>query len=264
MSPARDELLTDLADQLRLAEASRLPIDALTDQVADLTIAEAYRVQAINVTQLLAGGEKLVGRKIGLTSRAMQEQLGVDEPDVGAITDRMVIPAEGHLDTSRFIKPRLEAEFAFRLDSDLDGPVTIDSVRASIGTVMLAAEIIDSRIRDWKIALIDTVADNASSAAVVFGPEVPATDELIDALPALRVDLDADGEVVAFGEGSAVLGHPLEAVLWLACTLASTGESLKAGDLILAGAVHASVPLTAGVNYAVRADALPYLSFGAV
>lgn len=264
MSSAREELLAQLAGRLRAAEASRLPIDALTDQVADLTIAEAYRVQSINLTQRLADGETLVGRKIGLTSKAMQEQLGVDEPDVGALTDRMVIAPEEPLDTARFIKPRIEAEFAFRLDSDLEGPITIDSVRASIGTVMLAAEIIDSRIRDWKIALIDTVADNASSAAVVVGAEMPATDELLDALPALRVDLDVDGEVVAFGEGAAILGHPLEAVLWLANTLASNGESLKSGDLILAGAVHASVPLTAGVEYAVRADALAPLSFRAV
>lgn len=261
MSAAREDLLAQLADQLRAAEATTRPIDALTSQVADLTLAEAYRVQAINVARRLADGEKLVGRKIGLTSKAMQDQLRVNEPDVGALVDTMVIAPDTDIDPGRFIAPRLEAEFAFRLHSDLDGPIDIDAVRASIGTVMLAAEIIDSRIRDWRIALIDTVADNASSAAAVFGPDVPATDELIDALPGLRADLLADGEVVAYGEGSAILGHPLEAVLWLARTLAATGDSLKAGDLVLAGAVHASVALRPRMTYTVRGDMLPAVSF---
>lgn len=258
---SRETLLAGLAEQLRSAEAARRPIQALTDQAADLTLAEAYHVQRINLERRLAQGERLVGRKIGLTSKAMQEQLGVDQPDVGAITDRMVVPNEGRVDTAEFISPRVEAELAFRLAEDLDEPVTIESVRASIGTVMLAAEIIDSRIRDWKIKLIDTVADNASSAAVVFGPEVPATAELLDMLPDAVLELEVSGEVVAFGAGSAVLGNPLRAVLWLARTLASTGDSLKAGDLILAGAVHASIPFAADTRYVIHQDSLPSLGF---
>lgn len=263
-SGTREMLLVELAEQLRSAEAARRPVQALTDQAADLTLTEAYRVQRINLNQRLAQGESLVGRKIGLTSKAMQDQLGVDQPDVGAITDRMIVPNGGRADTSEFIAPRVEAELAFRLAQDLGGSITIESVRASIGTVMLAAEIIDSRIRDWKIKLIDTVADNASSAAVVFGPEVSATAELLDSLPDVVVELEAAGEVVGFGAGSAVLGNPLRAVLWLARTLASTGDSLKAGDLILAGAVHASIPLTAGTRYAIHQDSLPSLDFRAV
>lgn len=261
MSQTRHDVLESLAQQLRTAEESRVPIAPLTAQIGGLTLEEAYRVQAINLENLVARGARVVGRKIGLTSKAMQEQLGVDEPDVGAITEQMVLPSDAPLDTTRYIAPRIEAEFAFRLKSDLDGPFTIDTVRASIGSVMLAAEIIDSRIRDWKIALIDTVADNASSAGVVFGLEAPATDHLLDALPTIRVDLECDGAVAAFGDGSAVLGHPLRAVEWLAATLAATGQHLRAGDLVLAGAVHASVPLAAGVDYAIRAASFPTLTF---
>lgn len=264
MNSPRQNVIARLAEQLRAAEDSQVPIDALTDQINDLTLDEAYRIQAINLDRVLAEGGRLVGRKIGLTSKAMQEQLGVDEPDVGAITDRMVIPPEGDLDTTRYIAPRVEAELAFRLRKDLDGPITMDEVRASIGSVMLAAEIIDSRIRDWNIKLVDTVADNASSAGVLFGREAPATDRLLDALPSIRVYLEANGAVASFGDGSAVLGHPLNSVLWLARTLEANGAVLRAGDLVLAGAVHASVPLTAGVEYAVRSEWFPALTFRSV
>lgn len=256
---SRESALRALADQLRAAEDRRAPIDALSSQLPDLTLAEAYRVQGINVRGRIAAGEALVGRKIGLTSKAMQEQLGVDQPDVGAIFDTMVIPHAGRVEVSRFIQPRLEAEVAFRMASDLPGPASMESVRAAVGSVMVAAEVIDSRIRDWSIGLVDTVADNASSAAVVFGPEVPAKPDLLDALPGIRVELRESGKAAASGLGSAILGHPLEAVVWLARTLEATGESLKEGDLVLAGAVHASIPLGRGLDYSVHGSPLPSL-----
>ncbi len=257
----REARLEALSRALWEAEESQLPIDPLTEEIPDLSLAEAYRVQRLNLDRRLARGERLVGHKIGLTSEAMQQQLGVDQPDVGGMTDRMVMRDGAVVEVSTLIAPRLEAEFAFRLGTDIAEPITYASVRAALGAIMVSAEIIDSRISDWRIKLADTVADNASYAAVVFGQEVPVTEELLDALPSLQLTLQVNGETVAEGAGAAVLGDPVRAVLWLARELAPLGISLKAGELILAGAVHASVPLLPGAAYTVVQGELPSLGF---
>lgn len=261
---ARRLTIARLAEQLRRAEATGVPVEPLSTQVKDLTLAEAYAIQAVNLEYRRKMGESLVGWKIGLTSEAMQEQLGVDQPDVGAITNRMLLTTGAEIAVSGLIAPRVEAEIGFRLAAPVEQPVTSRSVRAAVGEVLLAAEIIDSRIEDWCIGLTDTVADNASCAAVVMGSAVPATEELLDALPDLVVALDRDSATVAAGPGSAVLGHPLTAIEWLASTLEATGEALRAGDVVIAGAVSASVPLAADGHYSIHAAQLPPVSFRVV
>jgi 2-keto-4-pentenoate hydratase len=160
-----------LADELAHAEATRRPVPPLTARHPDLTVDDAYAVQEVNTRRRLAAGEWLVGRKVGLTSLAMQRQLGVDEPDFGALLSTMVLADGGAVPLDRLVAPRIEAEIAVRLGTDLaGGDVDLDAARRAVSEVMLAFEVIDSRIADWQISLVDTIADNASSARVVVGP----------------------------------------------------------------------------------------------
>ena len=190
-------------------------------------------------------GERIVGHKVGLTSVAMQQQLGVDQPDFGVLTDRMVVPPGTPLHLDALIAPRVEAEFAFRLTRPLD-PSSTHAAADAIGSVALALEIIDSRIADWRIGLLDTVADNASSARIALGPWHPADADTLAGLIGTTIDLHHGTDVVATGPGAAVLGDPVEAVRWLGYTIGAFARTLDAGDIVLAGAVHASVPLTRG------------------
>jgi 2-keto-4-pentenoate hydratase len=251
-----DAVLAELAQQLCRAEADRVGIAPLTDQVG-ISTEDGYRIQAINTARRVQAGERIVGRKVGLTSVAMQQQLGVDEPDFGIVFESMLIEDGGVLYADQLVAPRVEAEIAFRLGADLAGAdVTDEQARRAIADVLIALEVIDSRIADWKIQLPDTIADNASSARMVVGPILPATPELVDGLPRTQVTLTEDGVVTASGLGAAVLGHPVKAVSWLARRLSEVGEGLRAGDLVLAGAVHASVALTKGTEVAASAAGL--------
>lgn len=253
----RTELLERLADELAGAEASRDAIAPLTARYPDLTVADAYGIQEINASRRVAAGESTVGRKVGLTSLAMQRQLGVDEPDFGTVLDRMVIGPTQPLLLKELIAPRVEAEIAVRLGRDLAGPdIGVGQVRDAVDEVLLAIEVIDSRIADWKIKLVDTIADNASSARIAVGPGRPADPRLLDALPDVRLELAVDGEPAAEGMGAAVLGDPLRAVAWLARRLSGLGAGLRAGDVVLAGAVHASIGLCAGTRLRVTAPHL--------
>ncbi|MEU6802681.1 2-keto-4-pentenoate hydratase [Streptomyces neyagawaensis] len=249
------QLVEELAAVLRRAEAGRIPVAPLTEEYEDLDLAGAYAVQEANVRIRLAAGEHLVGRKVGLTSLAMREQLGLPEASFGTLFQSMVIPDGGTIDTRELITPRAEAEVGLVLGRRLSGPrVTDAEVRAAVTQVALAVEIIDSRIADWHVSQADTVADNASSARVVVGRPVDATDDLLTGLRDECVGLYADGERVAFGLGAEVLGDPLRAVAWLARTLHAHGSALHPGELLLTGSVHASVPLTPGSRLAVRSD----------
>lgn len=251
-----DAVLVDLAEQLRRAEADRVGLAPLTER-CELSSQDGYRIQAINTAHRIQAGQRIVGRKVGLTSLAMQQQLGVDEPDFGVIFENMLIEDGAVLYVDQLVAPRVEAEIAFRLGSDLaGGDVTDEDARRAIADVLIALEVIDSRIADWKIKLPDTIADNASSARMVVGPSLPATPELVDELVRTEITLTEDGVVTASGPGAAVLGHPVRAVSWLARRLSEVGEGLKAGDLVLAGAVHASVALTRGTEVAASAAQL--------
>ncbi|TFD52287.1 hypothetical protein E3T55_06705 [Cryobacterium frigoriphilum] len=243
-----------LADALCDAEATLRPIVALTHDHPNLSVDDAYAIAQINTARKLAAGRTIVGRKVGLTSLAMQQQLGVDQPDYGAITDDMLVRAPATLDLSVFISPRVEGEFAFRLGRDVPaGRYTLAQLRDLVDEVHLSMEVIDSRIADWKIKLADTVADNASSARLVVGQGMKATPELLDALPETVLTLERNADVVAQGAGREVLGDPLLGALWVVNRLGELGEDLAAGEIILAGAVHASVPLEAGVSWSVSA-----------
>lgn len=239
----RHAQITQIADALYAGEASRTPIAPPSLTLPGLSIDEAYEIQATNVTKRLAAGEVRAGHKIGLTSLAMQHQLGVDQPDYGVITDMMVMGNDAKIPTSALIAPRVEAEFAFRIGYDLPASPSLEQLRESIEGVALALEIIDSRVADWKITLVDTIADNASSARIVCGPFAPVTGATLTLLPATVITLTRDSETVAAGPGSAVLGDPLLSLHWLATAIGRFGDRFSAGDIVLAGAVAAALPL---------------------
>lgn len=243
-----------LADALLAAETTREPIEALTAERPELTVEDAYAIQQVNTARKLATGRRIVGRKVGLTSLAMQQQLGVNQPDYGAITDDMLVQAPATVDLSALINSRVEGEFAFRVGSAVPaGSYTVEQLREIVDEVYVSMEIIDSRIANWKIKLADTIADNASSARLVVGEGAAATPELLDALPTTSLSLERNGEVVASGAGREVLGDPILGALWVVNRLGELGEDLQAGEIILAGAVHASVPLESGVTWSVSA-----------
>jgi 2-keto-4-pentenoate hydratase len=243
--------LTRIAADLWDAESDRTAIAPIT--TPSLELADAYEIQRVNIGRRVASGQRRVGHKVGLTSEAMQKQLGVDQPDFGVITDAMVIPSGGELALGELIAPRIEAEFAFVIGHALSSRPDYDELKASVSGIAVALEIIDSRIANWKIGLLDTVADNASSARIAVGPAREATPELFDAIVGGILTLQVDGDVASSGPGSAVLGDPLRGVAWLSDALADFGEGFDVGDVILAGAVHASVPLTGGRTWSATA-----------
>ena len=216
----------DLARRLRDAYAVGA-VPPLRDGLDPVDVDGAYAVQTLNTRFWEAQGRRIVGRKAGLTAKAVQTQLGVDQPDFGVLFDDMAIADGGTLDPARTIQPKAEAEIAFVLGKDLPGPdTTPEMVADAVATVHAAIEIVDSRIADWKITFADTVADNGSSAFFVLGQEGRPLDGLD--LFTCGMVMTVNGEIVSLGAGAAALGHPLNAAAWLAQTLARRGEPLKA------------------------------------
>jgi 2-keto-4-pentenoate hydratase len=208
-------------------------------------VEDAYRIQLLNVKRRLADGRKIVGKKIGLTSPAMQTMFGVGEPDYGHLLDDMLIHQGEGLKVEQLIQPRVEGEIAFILDRDLKGPgVTPTEVLRATAGVVAALEIIDSRIKDWKIKIQDTVADNASSAAFVVGSKMVSVTGLD--LRHVGFVLTKNGRLSSLGAGAAVLGSPAQAVAWLANKMGEFGVALNAGEIVLSGAACAAVPISAG------------------
>ena len=236
-----------LGDELYKALRDGKTVAPLTDRESDITIEDAYHISQRMVNQRLElDGERIVGKKIGVTSKPVQEMLGVFQPDFGFLTDTMEypdaadIPIEGNL-----IQPKAEGEIAFRLKKDLVGPgVTEADVLDATETIMPCFEIVDSRIDDWQIKIEDTVADNASCGVYVLGQnEVDPRDY---DLPNLKMTIYKNGELIAEGLGSAVQGNPLTAVAWLANTLGEFGIPFKAGEVILSGSLAPLIPVVAG------------------
>ena len=256
--------VVELADALRTAEATREAIVPPTVSNPGLTIEDAYRIQRLNIDLRVEAGERVVGHKVGLTSLAMQRQLGVDQPDFGVITDTMVVANGGELAVDALVSPRVEAEFAFRIGRDLPPSPSLDELRDAVAGVAVALEIIDSRVADWKIGLLDTVADNASSARIVYGEFAPAFGSRLAALPNMTITLTQGDNEVASGPGSAVLGDPLVSLHWLATAIGAYGERFSAGQVVLAGAVAAAVPLVAGSTWTASADGLSPVSFTSI
>jgi 2-keto-4-pentenoate hydratase len=240
-----DKEITEAARSLTKAFKELKPIDPLTDTFPGITSEEAYRVQLMTIEARKASGTRIVGKKIGLTSPAMQQMFHVEEPDYGHLMDDMLIYQGFELSMARLVQPRVEGEIAFVLKENLMGPgITPTDVLRSTEGVVAALEIIDSRIRDWKIKIQDTIADNASSAAFVLGTRMVPV-ESID-LRHVGFVLTKNGQIAATGAGAAVLGSPAQSVAWLANRLADYGVGLQAGEIILSGSAVAAVPVQAG------------------
>lgn len=239
-----DQTYEAAARKLRNAYAGPA-IAPLRDWLEPTDAAGAYAVQEINTRFWESQGRRIVGRKAGLTAKAVQAQLGVDQPDFGALFDDMQVADGGHLDPALCLQPKAEAEIAFVLGSDLPSvDTTPEQVAGAVTSVHAAIEIVDSRIADWKITFADTVADNGSSAFFVFAEEgMPLAG--LDVWTAGMV-MQINGETVSLGVGAAALGNPLNAAAWLARTLAERGEPLKAGDILLAGALGPMVAIQPG------------------
>ena len=248
-----------VARRLRDAYAGGV-VAPLRDTLEPTDAEGAYAIQTINARFWEAQGRRIVGRKAGLTAKAVQAQLGVDQPDFGVLFDDMRVADGGTLDPARTIQPKAEAEIAFILGADLpDTDTTAEQVAKAVASVHAAIEIVDSRIADWKISFADTVADNGSSAFFVLADQ---------GLPLAGLDLEGaamemaiNGGIASTGLGAAALGNPLNAAAWLARTLAGRGEPLKAGDILLAGALGPMVPLAPGDHVEARIAGIGACSF---
>ena len=240
--------LEQAAQRLVEAETTRTPCDPLGDLLPNGTIDDGYHVQQ-RVIELTKTGVRRVGRKIGLTSPAVQRQMGVDTPDFGVLFADMACGDAEPVPRGRLLQPRVEAEVAFVLGRDLpDRPVITTDVLRATEFVVAAIEIVDSRIKDWRISIVDTVADNASSGMFVLGG-APRSLRVIDDLRACEMTLTCAGETVSSGTGAACLGHPVNAVVWLANVVAERGAPLQAGEVILSGSLGPLVSVARGATY---------------
>ncbi|KQY33556.1 MULTISPECIES: 2-keto-4-pentenoate hydratase [Nocardia] len=243
-----DAVRTHLADELARAEDERVAVLPLVDRFPDIDVVDAYEIQLLNIQRRLRSGAKVVGHKVGLSSKAMQEMMGVDEPDYGHLLADMEVYEDVPVDTSKFLLPRVEVEVGFVLGADLPGEdCTEADVLAATVAYAPSIELIDSRINDWKIGLTDTIADNASSAGWVLGKERVAPGD-ID-IKAIDAVLTRNGEVIAEGRSDAVLGDPVIAVAWLARKVATFGVRLKKGDIVLPGSCTRAIDARPGDDF---------------
>lgn len=243
--------VTTFAQALQAAYETKKPIVPLTKTNPQLTVDDAYAIQLAQIEAFVAAGDVVVGKKIGLTSKAMQQMFHVTEPDYGHILQSMVLADGDDVALSRLLQPKIEFEIAFFLKEDVQGPgVTAAHIIQATDYVVPAFEIIDSRIADWQIRFEDTVADNGSSAYAILGGK-PTKLEDID-LATVGINISRNGQYIDHAAGAAVMGNPIEAVVWLANALGKYGIALKAGEFVLSGALTAALPIAAGETY--RAD----------
>jgi 2-keto-4-pentenoate hydratase len=239
-----------LSDHLASAEISRKGVTPLTEMEPNLTEQDAYQVQLKTIERKEKEGYTIVGKKIGLTSLAMQTMLGVNQPDYGHLLDSMNVENDGVISFEKVLQPKVEGEIAFVLKRDLEGPrvTTLDVIRAT-ECVIPALEVVDSRIANWKIKLSDTVADNASSGLFVLGRphRIEQLDLVLEGMVFYK-----NGEIMNTGTGAAALGNPATCVAWLANKLSDFGIVLKAGEVILSGAVTAAVDAKPGDHFNAR------------
>lgn len=242
------------ADRLERAAENRLACAPVADILGPSDIDAAYRVQRLLTERRIAGGARVVGRKIGLTSAAVQRQIGVDRPDFGVLFDDMAYRDGDEIPIDRLLQPKAEAEVAFLLAADILDATDSAHVRSAVSLAYPALEIVDSRIADWRIGITDTVADNASSGVFVIGTLGTALSEVepIDVVMRMR----RGGEVVSAGTGADCLGDPLRALAWLAATASEVGDPLRAGDIVLSGALGPMVPVGAGDEFEAEIEPL--------
>jgi len=236
-----------IADELYNALQQKLMVEPLTSRYADITINDAYAIQQVMIKNMTASGAQIIGKKIGVTSKAVMNLLNVHQPDFGMLLDNMLYKEGEVIKADSLIQPKAEGEIAFLLKKDLAGPgITTADVLVATEGVMACFEIVDSRIKDWQIGIQDTVADNASCGVFVLGDNLVSPHK-VD-LNNCGMLLEKNGELVATGSGAAALGSPAYAVAWLANTLGELGMSLKAGEVILSGSLATMVPLKTGDN----------------
>lgn len=258
---ARADLTAGLAARLLEAERAGRLLEPLTVEHPDLSVEEAYRIQDAAVDLRRAAGERVIGAKLGLTSSAKQQEMGVSEPLFGWLTDAMALDVGVPLERASLVQPRAEPEVAFLIGDDLAGAgVGAAHVLAATRAVAPAIEILDSRYADYRFTLPDVVADNASSGRFVLGG-VTAPPDGVD-LRLVGCVLEKDGEVVATAAGAASLGHPAAAVAWLVRALARGGRGLRAGDVVLSGGLVAAIPIDAGEVVTARFDRLGTVEVG--
>jgi 2-keto-4-pentenoate hydratase len=252
VSPRERELA---AEQLREAVRSRTPCDPIRTVLPRADIDDAYEIQQLFVASSDAFGGRRVGRKIGLTSQAVQQQMGVEQPDFGVLTADMAYGDSQPIPFERLLQPRVEAEVAFVLGQDLDA-TTVTSVDVMRATefVVAAIEVVDSRIRGWDIAIVDTVADNASSGLFVLGG-APRRLDHVD-LRSIAMRMSTGDDTLCTGTGAACLGHPVNAVVWLANEVGRRGAPLRAGEVVLSGSLGPLVPVQAGCTYVAEFEGL--------
>ncbi|MFD3707474.1 2-keto-4-pentenoate hydratase [Nocardia sp. NPDC058658] len=243
-----DALRSELADELARAENDRVAVAPLVARHPEIDVVDAYEIQLLNIQRRLRSGARVIGHKVGLSSKAMQQMMGVDEPDYGHLLADMEVFEDVPVDTTEFLLPRVEVEVGFVLGADLPGAdCTEADVLAATVAYAPAIELIDSRITEWKIGLADTISDNASSAGWVLGKQRVAPED-ID-ITAIDAVLTRNGEVVAEGRSDAVLGDPLIAVAWLARKVAGFGVRLKAGDIVLPGSCTRAIDARPGDDF---------------
>ena len=248
------------AGVLLAAYASRIPVSPLTATYTEMSVDDAYAIQLAQTSTWVKNGAVVKGHKVGLTSAAMQKQMGVDTPDFGVLTDSMFLPEGVTADITRFLQPRAEPEIGFVLGRPLAGPgVTVAEAVAAIDFVLPALEIIDSRVADWKITLPDTIADNASSGGLVLGSR-PVRPADID-LSLTGCLLHRNGRLIDTGAGGAVLGgSPVNALVWLANVLGERGVTLEAGHVVLPGSVTAAISINPGDTISATFDRIGTVS----
>lgn len=242
-----------LADLLDAVEKSPLAVDLVQQLLEQDAENEAYAIQAHNIQKQLQKNAVITGKKIGLTNPKVQQQLGVDQPDFGVLLNHMDLSAQSDIASTQFIQAKIEAELAFVIDQDITDAVnSIEEMQQYISFVIPAFEIVDSRIQDWKIRFVDTVADNASSAAYVLSDErKPLAD--VDCA-AVKMTMTQNGQLVSQGSGEQCLGHPLNAAMWLANKMRDLGTPIKAGEIILSGALGPMVTIQAGDVFETQID----------
>lgn len=250
-------LINQLGSELHIALKEGCTLSPLVERYPALSIDDAYHISLTTLKLRETDGEKVIGKKIGVTSKAVQEMLNVHQPDFGFLTDRMQYTdgADVSLSEAGLIQPRAEGEIAFCLKQDLTGPgITASDVLAATEWVAPCFEIVDSRIDDWRISIVDTVADNASCGVFVIG-EVHTDPNSLD-LAAVMMQIEKNGQPAGSGLGSAVQGHPAEAVAWLANTLGEYGIPFRKGEIILSGALAPLIPAGAGDRFSLTAEGM--------
>jgi 2-keto-4-pentenoate hydratase len=253
------DVIAAAVERLRKAAATRVPCPPVRDLIDVADLRRAYQVQRHIIAAALAAGDRRVGRKIGLTAPAVQRQLGVDQPDFGTLLHSMTAVQDRPIAADLLLQPRIEAEIAFVLAAGItDRDPSLAATAAAIGEARPALEIVDSRIAGWDITIADTVADNASSGMFVLGEQRLTLDEFDPV--AVTMTMTEDGTEVSVGSGGACLGNPLEAVCWLARTAVEFGDPLRAGEVILSGALGPMVTVRPGSTYAATLTGLGYVT----